>query len=177
MRQLCVEIPNAEIVRNPVNLKSTDMIPFPTQRSTLNLACVGNLVVAHKGQDLLLEALSKWKEKNWKLNLYGQGADRNYLENLSRFFKIERQVFFHGSVSDIREVWKENHLLVMPSHMEGMPLAIVEAMICGRICMASDVGGISEWIDDGKNGFLMDAPQVKNIIRALDLACDTREQW
>ncbi|MFL5739006.1 MAG: glycosyltransferase family 4 protein [Flavisolibacter sp.] len=176
-RQLCTEILNAEIIRNPVNLQSPGLIPLPSLNDTLNIACVGNLVVAHKGQDLLLEALSKWKEKNWKLNLYGQGADRSYLENLTRFFGMEKRVFFHGSVSDIKEVWKENHLLVMPSHMEGMPLAIVEAMICGRICLATNVGGISEWIDDGKNGYLMESPQIKNIIAALDLVWDAREHW
>lgn len=176
-RQLCTEIPNAVIVKNPVNISSLERIPFPAINDTLQLACVGNLITVHKGQDILFEALSKWENKNWVLNLYGAGPDRSYLENLSKHLNLAGQIKFHGSVNDIRKLWEQNHALIMPSIMEGMPLALVEAMICGRICVATNVGGISEWISDEKNGFLIPAPTVSLILETLEKAWSLRNSW
>jgi len=176
-RQLATDIPNAAIVRNPVNIQSLEPLVFPPDNGIIQLACVGNLVTIHKGQDILFEALSKWEQKDWHLNIYGTGSDKSYLENLSEYLRLQHQIKFHGRVTDIRKVWQENHLLVMPSIMEGMPLAVVEAMICGRICIASNVGGISEWITDNKNGFLIKAPTVPLILEALEKAWSLRNSW
>lgn len=176
-RHLCKTIPNAIVVRNPVNLQSLEKIPLPANGNELQLAIVANLVTIHKGQDILFEALSKWENKNWVLNLYGSGYDKSYLENLAKHLQLTGQIKFHGSVKDIRKVWEQNHVLIMPSIMEGMPLAVVEAMICGRICIATDVGGIAEWITDEKNGFLIDAPTVPLILKTLKKAWSSRNSW
>ena len=61
--------------------------------------------------------------------------------------------------------------------MEGMPLAVVEAMLCGRICIVTDVGGNAEWITHGINGFLAKAPSTKSILEALKHAWSEKEQW
>lgn len=176
-RHLCSDIPNAAIIRNPVNLSSTEPLTFPPLTNTLHFATVGNLITAHKGQDVLLEALSKWKYKNWLLNIYGSGPDQEYLQNLVHYFHLEDKVSLHGRVTDIRKVWQDNHALLMPSHMEGMPLAVVEAMLCGRVCMATDVGGISEWIQDPQNGFLVPAASVNALLAGLDKALAYKDQW
>ena len=55
-------------------------------------------------------------------------------------------------------IWAEHHALVLPSRFEGMPLVVVEAMLCGRPCIVTDVGGNAELIRDGINGFLAKAP-------------------
>jgi glycosyltransferase involved in cell wall biosynthesis len=176
-RQLATEIPNAAIIRNPVNISSLELIPFPSGKDIIKLACVGNLVTSHKGQDLLFEALAKWDKKNWFLNIYGTGADLHYLKNLSEHFQLKDRIKFWGHTTDIRKVWEQNEVLVMPSIMEGMPLAVVEAMICGRVCIASDVGGISEWVTEEKNGFLISAPTVPLILKALETAWNLRDRW
>jgi len=176
-RHLCKDITNAEIIRNPVNLDSIGQMAYPSLDSPLQFACVGNLVTLHKGQDILLETFSKWENKNWILNIYGSGADKDYLEHLAQYLKIEKQVIFHGTVKDVRNIWKHNHVLIMASHMEGMPLSVVEAMLCGRICIVPDVGGNSEWITDKKNGFLAAAPTVKALLQAIETAYSLQEQW
>ena len=176
-RHLCEDIPNAAIIKNPVNLSSNEIMPFPLMNTTIQLACVGNLVTIHKGQDILLEALSKWKNKDWILNMYGSGTDKSYLQHLAKYLQIERQVVFHGTVKEAREIWKQNHALLMGSHMEGMPLAVVEAMLCGRICIVPDVGGNSEWITHKKNGFIAEAPTVKALLHTIETAYSLKEQW
>ncbi|RYZ21771.1 MAG: glycosyltransferase, partial [Chitinophagaceae bacterium] len=176
-RQLCSNIGNASIIRNPVNLSSTEMIPFPEIKSTIQLALVGNLITAHKGQDILFQGLSQWEQKDWQLTVYGTGTDLPYLKTLSSYLKLNDQIHFAGQVNDIRTIWGKNHLLLMPSIMEGMPLAVVEAMLCGRICIVTDVGGNAEWISHGTNGFMAEAPTVKALLEALNTAWSKKEQW
>jgi glycosyltransferase involved in cell wall biosynthesis len=55
-----------------------------------------------------------------------------------------------------------------------MPLTVVEAMLCGRPCIASDVGGNRELIRDGINGFLAKAPTVELLDEAMNRAWDNR---
>jgi L-malate glycosyltransferase len=168
------------IVRNPVNMNETGIIEFPkTKDETIEMAVVGILVTAHKGQDILLQVLStdKWKQRNWKLNIYGEGHDKNYLEKLTHESGLENKIRFHGKTNDIRSVWQINQILLMPSIMEGMPIAIVEAMLCGRTCVATDVGGITEWITNNDNGFIAPYATVNSINEALEKAWQRKDEW
>jgi glycosyltransferase involved in cell wall biosynthesis len=56
----------------------------------------------------------------------------------------------------------------MPSRLEGLPLAIIEAMLCGRPVVATDVAGHAEVIEDGVTGFLAKAPTVACVGRTLE---------
>jgi glycosyltransferase involved in cell wall biosynthesis len=56
----------------------------------------------------------------------------------------------------------------MPSRFEGLPLAMIEAMLCGRTVIATDIAGHAEVIEDGVNGFLAEAPTVHSIANALE---------
>ena len=68
----------------------------------------------------------------------------------------------------VEKIWAENQALVMPSRFEGLPLAMVEAMLCGRPIVATDIAGHSEIIDDGITGFLARAPTVPALLEALE---------
>lgn len=177
-RQLETDIPNAVIIRNPVNISSTDKIPYPKE-TTIQFAMVGNLRIIQKGQDIAFETLSTdvWKKRDWHLNIYGLGEDENYLKALAISYKMEDRITFHGRVNDIRNVWVKNHILLMPSYFEGMPLAIVEAMLCGRTCVATDVGGITEWVEENKSGFIAEFPTTKLFSAALEKAWNQKDQW
>ena len=55
---------------------------------------------------------------------------------------------FHGHVSDVRGIWYDNHLLVLPSRCEGTPISLVEAMIWGHPAVVTGVGGNAEWVTE-----------------------------
>jgi glycosyltransferase involved in cell wall biosynthesis len=86
-------------------------------------------------------------------------------------------VRFRGQVSNIEEIWKENHLLVLPSRYEGLPLALVEAMWCGRPAVVTDVGGNAELCTDGETGFVASAATVSSVGEALERAWQQRSSW
>ena len=179
MHQLAMRFSNSGIAVNPVNLDNHDPIEYPDIEKTIQFASVGRLDSTYKGQDLLFRIfhLDKWKDRNFHLNLYGEGEDKSYLMDLIHFYKLENKVTFHGHVDNIRDVWKINHLLLMPSFGEGMPLTLVEAMICCRPAIASDVGGNSELVVNYKTGFLAEAPTINLFDAALELAWTNKGTW
>jgi L-malate glycosyltransferase len=177
-RQLARNLPNAIVLQNPVNL--TDVSPVPWARLwQTGMASVARLEAAFKGQDILLEILgsSQWRTREWRLELYGEGRDRKYLENLAKHYGVAERVQFCGHTDDIRSIWQANHLLVLPSRAEGTPLSLVEAMLCGRPAAVTDVGGNAEWIEDGKTGFVAEAPTKRSFGAALERAWRARPRW
>jgi glycosyltransferase involved in cell wall biosynthesis len=156
-KQIGLDFSNAEVVRNPYNVDFSASPPWPSPGASevLRLACVGRLDLRAKGQDILLEALANpvWMNRPWRLALYGSGSMKNIIERLIKRFGLDERVTLDGHVSRVEDIWTENHVLVMPSRAEGMPLVIVEAMLCGRPVVTTDVAGHSEIIEDGISGF------------------------
>lgn len=177
-KQIGLEFSNAEVVRNPFNVDFGASPPWPSPGASgvLHLACVGRLDLGAKGQDLLLEALanSVWMNCPWRLALYGSGPLKNIIERLIKRFGLNERVTLAGYVSRVEDIWAENHVLVMPSRSEGMPVAMVEAMLCGRPVVATDVAGNSEIVEDGVSGFLAEAPTVAGVAGALERLWERR---
>jgi glycosyltransferase involved in cell wall biosynthesis len=166
------------IVKNPVNLTDRSPVPWPSP-GPVQFACVARLEASFKGQDLLFEALAadRWKNRDWQLRLYGDGIDRGYLERVARMYGLGGRIQFAGHVADVRGIWADNHLLVLPSRSEGTPLSLVESMLCGRPAVVTDVGGNAEWITEPETGFIAEAPSTISIARALERAWEARDLW
>jgi glycosyltransferase involved in cell wall biosynthesis len=177
-RQLAENLANGTILQNPVNLFDLTPVPWPSS-GQVSLASVARLQAAYKGQDVLLEALSSdgWCRRDWRLRLYGEGPDRKYLEALVEHYGIAERVEFCGHIHEIRSIWEVNHLLVLPSRGEGTPLSLVEAMLCGRPAVVTDVGGNAEWTEDDQTGFVAEAATAKSFRAALERAWAARAKW
>lgn len=177
-RHLGLDLPNASVVRNPVNMDDTSPLPWP-QSDCARFASVARLDVPYKGQDLLLEALAgeEWRSREWTLSLYGDGADKSYIADLVRFYGLGDHVRLEGKVADVKRIWSREQLLLLPSRHEGTPLALVEAMLCGRPVLATRIAGHDEWIQDGQSGFLAEAPSVESISEALHRAWTQKDNW
>lgn len=159
---------NADIVINPFKVSYNVNIPW-LESPVLRLATVGRLECFHKGYDLLLEVLqqAQWQDRAIELRLYGDGQHRALLERLAGQRCVPR-IRFCGHVSSIEKIWAENHVLVQPSRLEGLPLSVVEAMLCRRVVVATDVAGHREVIDDGETGFVAAAATVVHLNEALE---------
>jgi glycosyltransferase involved in cell wall biosynthesis len=170
-KQIGCELPNAELVRNPFNVDFDASPPWPPlgRDGELRFACVGRLAPPGKGQDILFEVLAgpAWATRAWRLHLYGDGENRIGLERWAQRLGLADRVVFDGHVADIEKVWALNHVLVMPSRIEGLPLAVIEAMLCGRPVVATDIAG-GEVVEDGVTGFLAEAATVGCLGNALE---------
>ena len=177
-RQLATKISNSDLVLNPVNLSNRSYLSWPESGSA-RLASIGRLSAYSKGQDILIEALSadQWKQRDWHLTIYGTGPDESYLRSLVDFFGLQARITFAGHRSDVRAIWAEEQILVMFSRAEGTPLALVEAMLCGRPAIVSDVGGNKEWVTEAQTGFVAEAPVIGLARAALERAWSARQSW
>lgn len=169
---------NAKVVRNPFNVRYDASSPWPADSGDgLALACVGRLDVISKGQDVLLQvlALPHWREREVRVSLVGNGQNERCLRRIAAQLGLT-SVEFRGHSDNVEEVWVKHHALVLPSRFEGMPLVVVEAMLCGRPCIATEVGGNSELIRDGINGFLAKAATVELFDEAMNRAWNNRHR-
>jgi glycosyltransferase involved in cell wall biosynthesis len=136
-----VDLPPKAFVASPRSLH-----PFT---GPIHLVLVGSLAQLYKAPDVLIEAVSVCVKEglDLKLTLIGDGQYRAALESLAREKGLETRIRFLGQLTAgdaIREQLNYADLFVLPSHQEGLPRAMVEAMARGLPCIGSSVGGIPE---------------------------------
>lgn len=175
--QFVIPFLNAGIVRNPFKVNYNINLPWPEINQKYKIACVGELEW-RKGQDILFEVMSqnKWRERPIEITLYGRGSNCKSFLALSQMFRLEN-IKYGGHVSDIESIWETHHALILPSRVEGLPLTLVEAMICGRVCIVTDVGGNAEFIEDNVSGFVASAPERKYLDEAMERAWERKNEW
>ena len=169
---------NAQIVCNPF-LVSGSLLPWPgNEDDSIRLACVARLETGEKGQDILLHVLARplWRNRNLSVSFFGAGHNGEALRDLARRLALTK-VDFPGFVSDVESVWKTHHALVLPSRTEGLPLALIEAMMCGRLGIVTNEGGTSEIVEEGRTGFIANAAKVDELDHAMERAWAVREDW
>ncbi|MFJ8017647.1 glycosyltransferase [Streptomyces sp. NPDC096339] len=120
--------------------------------------CVGRLC-QQKGQDVLLRA---WPEllaavPGARLALVGDGPDAERLRRTAA--PSGTRVLFAGAARDIRPWLRAADLVVLPSRWEGMALAPLEAMACGRPVLVSDVSGARESLPPGQGRLCLVPPE------------------
>jgi len=176
-RSLGLDIPHRAVVHNPPGFRC-EALPYPSCADGVRLACPARLDPPHKGQDILIDVMGqqKWRERSLRVDCYGEGDHRDVLDGRIRF-QGATNVRLCGGGADIRSVWADHHCLVLPSRMEGQSLALVEAMMCGRPVVVTDVGGARELVQDGVNGFIAAAPTPALIDDALERAWERRSDW
>lgn len=171
-------VANGEIVLNPCNVDASRSIPWPDNDGVTRIACVGRVDPAAKGQDLLMEVLAmpKWQQRPLHLNIYGTGPCERMLMGLQGSRGLHN-VTFAGHQTDVAQIWADNHALVLPSRFEGLPLTIVEAMLCARPVITTDVAGNAQYLQDGVTGFVAAAPTAKLLDEAMERAWAARPMW
>lgn len=178
--QTGLRMTHSDVVANPcrISREKAERVPWPGSGDFVELACVGRIAPKAKGQDILLQILAqpKWRSRSLRLNFYGTGPSEKSIARLAGSLDLPN-VRFHGHVSDLRQIWAANHLLALPSRFEGLPLAIIEAMLCGRPVITTDVAGNTELVRDECNGFVAAAPTVPLFEDAMERAWMRRDQW
>jgi glycosyltransferase involved in cell wall biosynthesis len=125
---------------------------------------VGNLI-KRKNVDSLLEA-KKVAKSDYYLVIVGDGPLFKKLNKKVDEDNI-RDVIFTGSRDDVEDIIPGCDVLVLPSFSESFGLVLIEALACGKPVIGSDVGGISEIINDDV-GLLVNPKKVSSIAKAID---------
>lgn len=167
---LGVRLENAAVIRNPFKVPHYDPPPYPEAADGLSLACVARLDHV-KGHDLLIEILAqeKWRARALRVDCYGTGSLETALAGRVRELGLQ-SLRFCGFRKDVRGVWAGHHALILPSRAEGLPLSIVEAMLCERACIVTDVGGNADLLQEARTGFIAPTATTADLDAALERA-------
>jgi len=177
-RQLTSTLP-IMILPNPIRARLEHPLPWPNKLEQVRFATVGRYEIGSKCQDRLLQALatSQWKERNWRLDFFGSGPDESYLHDLIRNFGLEDRVVLCGFERDFTKIWMDHHLHVLTSRAEGLALALIESMFCGRPAVVTRTGGNHELVRDNKDGCVSAGEDPEIIGETLERAWNSRDRW
>jgi glycosyltransferase involved in cell wall biosynthesis len=147
------------------------LTPLPEPGGPTTAAYVGRLL-EDKGLPALIEAhaLLVGRGKPLRLWIAGEPDPANPASMSPAVlaqWRTRPGVEFLGHVADIRTVWAEAHIAVLPSRREGLPLSLLEAAACARPLVATDVPGCREIVRPGVNGLLVPVDDAAALAEAM----------
>jgi glycosyltransferase involved in cell wall biosynthesis len=161
--QLQLPVSSIRVIRNGVGEPTASHEGPAALRSRLGilpddvvLATVASLT-AKKGHEFLIRAVAILRDRGvgCSLVLAGEGPERPRLESLAAALQLSTRVHFLGAIDGPADVLAIADLFVLPSVVEGLPLALLEAMMAAKPVIATSVGGVPEVVVSDQNGILV----------------------
>lgn len=128
---------------------------FKINSDDIIFVSVGELI-ARKNHELAIRTLSKFKDIKWKYIICGFGNEYDNLKKIVNQLGISDRVIFAGYRDDIKDILKISDYFLFPSIQEGLPVALMEAISSNIICLASNIRGNTDLIDDNVTGFIFE---------------------
>lgn len=125
----------------------------------------------------LIDAFNKFQKihANAKLWILGDGVLRNEIENKIKEYNLENKITLFGNVSNVHDYLQSADVFVLSSIFEGFPLCLLEALSESLPIVSTNVGGVCDIIDDGKNGFLVGIKDVDAMVSRCNLLYTNKE--
>ncbi|MFW5702569.1 MAG: glycosyltransferase family 4 protein [Candidatus Dojkabacteria bacterium] len=131
-----------------------------------------------KGTFFFLDVAKEFRERDdIEFVLVGYGEAEQKLREKVEQDETASIVNFHGFTDNSAPLLAGSHVLVLPSHFEGYPAVIMEAMAMGLPVIASNVGGISEQIDHEENGYVIDEFDPTIYAKRLDELMGNKDKY
>jgi len=177
---------NISVVPNAVNMNHDDHIVRDLRHAKRELmgwnakhfviGYVGRLS-EEKGLGYLIDAVSDLIKLNVpvKLAVIGEGDQEEKLRHMSEQKCIDNSVSFLGFQKEVHSWLPAFDSFILPSLMEGTPMAMLEAMLIGLPVVASSVGGIPDVIKSGENGILVQSGKPEEIADAINRLYEDQE--
>jgi glycosyltransferase involved in cell wall biosynthesis len=132
------------------------------------LVCAARLAKV-KGIDILLQAVSQVIRQgiSCKCIIVGDGPLQEILLQQAQSLGLAGRVFFEGFQKDVRPYLQAGSAFILTSHLEGLPLSVLEAMACGLPCIVTNVGGSAEAVIDRVVGLVIPPASVDAAAEAI----------
>lgn len=148
--------PDRTYIRNELGLGNDECI----------LLAVGELI-ERKNHETIIKAVLKINNPHVHLVIAGDGELKKYLVELIKNLNLESQIHLLGYRRDISKICNSADIFVMPSFQEGLSVALMEAMSCGKPVICSNIRGNVDLIDEGKGGYLVGTKDVDGYAKAI----------
>ena len=159
----------AVIINNPIDIERVEHLSSEGDVPKINLINVSVLRQA-KRHHLMLEVLAKLPT-HYHLTLVGSGAEEEKLKHLSKELGLGKRVSFEGHQTNPYPYMKRADLFLLTSEHEGFPNVLLEANALGLPVVAfACPGGITEIIQEGRNGFSVSNGEVDKMVETIEKA-------
>ncbi|HZP76289.1 MAG TPA: glycosyltransferase family 4 protein [Pseudolabrys sp.] len=165
-------VPARQITLIPGSGVDVDVLtPLPEPPGPFTIGFVGRLL-EDKGVQSLVRAHEILGERGVELRalLAGDPDPSNpasIAQDVLERWRLRANLVLLGHVDDVRTVWAQAHVAVLPSRREGLPKSLLEAAACGRALIATDVPGCREIAHQGVNGLLVPADDAQALADAI----------
>ena len=151
-----------------VNLEQYKLCKLPSD-DEINFIFIGR-VMKIKGIDEYLEAAKQIKEKHSNVNFYVAGfIEEEKYKTIIEEYNSKGIIKYIGFQKDIKSWIEKCHCTVLPSHGgEGVPNVLLESSAMGRVCIASDINGSKDVIDNNKTGYLFEVRKSDELTNRIE---------
>lgn len=146
-----------------------------SNRSNNKILHVGRFVSV-KNQKLLIEAVNIIRDLDFNVTFIGDGETISENKKLVKELDLEEKIRFLGRRSDINSIMDKNSIFILCSTMEGAPISIIEAMANGMAIIATDVGGVRDFVEHGENGIIINSNSKYELAEAIKLLLQDKEK-
>ena len=165
------------VIPNPINEDFIVDKPYDGEREK-TIVTIGR-IEKQKNQKLLIDAFKEVLKTHgeYKLLIYGEGSLKGKLIKYVEENKMSNNVIFKGKTDNVkREIYKSG-IFVLSSNYEGMPNALMEAMLLGVPCISTNCscGGPRDLIENDENGILIEVNNVDQLIKAINKIIENRD--
>jgi glycosyltransferase involved in cell wall biosynthesis len=160
-----IGIPVGSIRVIPNGIRDRRLAPPEQPRPGMIVGSLGRLDT-QKGYDVLIEAVPQLPPGT-RVVLVGDGPERSSLQSQAERLGVADRVRFVGWREDARDYLATFDLFALPSRFEGLPLAVLEAMLASVPVVAADVGSVAEAVVQGATGVLVPPEDVDALAAAL----------
>ncbi len=133
----------------------------------------------NKNHQIIIKAMSKLNNPNVHYAIAGIGDKRECLLAMAEELGLSKHVHLLGYRKDVPELNYISDVFCFPSYREGLPVALMEAMVCGLPVVCSDIRGNNDLIQEGQGGFLCEPKDISMFAEKInELSCniELREQ-
>ncbi|OGQ81769.1 MAG: hypothetical protein A3F90_13515 [Deltaproteobacteria bacterium RIFCSPLOWO2_12_FULL_60_19] len=157
------------VIYSGVDIASLENRPVPTERTSVPVVGMVAALEERKGHRFLVEAAAELKREGQRLHykVAGNGPEREKLRELAVALGLQEEIEFVGFVSDVAAFLASIDLFVLPSLFEGLGVAALEAMAAGKPVIATEVGGLSELVEDRRTGLVVPPGDAHALARAI----------
>lgn len=149
-------------IHNGIDAKAIPFLAKKEAREKLNIPedvfVIGTIANFYKTKSLdtlVFAAISSANLENIRFVIIGDGPEKEVIERLIEKYQLHKNFILPGTIKDANTYLKAFDIFVLPSKKEGLPYALLEAMVAHLPCIASSVGGIPEIIENDISGIVI----------------------
>lgn len=156
-----------------VDLELFRPLPLPSENTLINFLMIGR-VMREKGVAELIWAAERLRNKGYKFKVTIIGElEENYRNKLDEL-REKSILFYEGAQNNVIPFIQACHVMVLPSHHEGMSNALLEAAACARPIITTNIHGCKEAVIDGVSGFLVEKENPEDLFIKMIKFCELK---